>query len=103
MVTGKMGSMRPGTAAPLAASGMGAPPGQGKIYAIMVTPGSDATTVTVWDSENSTTTNDTKLFGPAKFVASAKTELLPFVNGLDFEKGVYVEISGTAPAVTVYT
>lgn len=98
-----MGEMRPGTASPLSASGMGAPPGQGKIGAILITPGTDATTVQIYDSENSTTTDDTTLFGPAKFVANAKTEPFVFVPGILFEKGVYVAITGTGVSVIVYT
>jgi hypothetical protein len=97
-----MGEMRPGTTNPLTSSGMGAPPGHGKIGSILITPGSDATTVQVWDSENSTTTNDTTLFY-GKFVANAKTEPHIFVPGILFEKGVYVAITGTSVSVIVYT
>lgn len=97
-----MGQMRPATANPISASGMAAV-GPGRLGGIMVTPGSDATTVQIYDSEDSTLTNDVTMFGPAKFVANAKTEYFPYVPGLGYTKGLYIAIIGTGISIIPYT
>ncbi len=71
--------------------------GPGEVYGVILTGGSDAASVILYDN---TAGSGTKAIGAIKAASGASVSFsLP--NGVAFSKGLYATITGTTPEVTV--
>jgi hypothetical protein len=74
--------------------------GRGKIGAVTITPTSDDTTLTIYDS---LTTGGTVVFhGEADWSVSQGSVHFPYIPAIAFETGCYAEVTGTAPEIVIY-
>ena len=81
----------------LAASGA-AFSGQGQIFGVVLTAGSDAATAIVYDNTAGSGTVVCKLAA----AAANTTAVVEIPNGVAVGKGAYVALTGTTPSCTVF-
>lgn len=71
--------------------------GPGAVYGVVVTGGSDAASLILYDN---TSGADPKIIGTIKAAATVSVAV-SFPNGIVFGAGCYATITGTAPSITV--